>query len=195
MLRYLITSDDYYPSFIKNQITALDEFREKLTFALSKKVNMISFRFNNINNANFYPLLKISIEFCEINNIVLLINLYEDMERVLSDFKNHNIGLHLKGEFLEKIAYFKEQSSFIIYSAHSLKEMERALELGANFVTISPIFYDKFNKALGLDFLKNLPSDISSKAIALGGISNEDRVKDILKLNIAGFASIRYFLN
>ncbi|WP_281650505.1 thiamine phosphate synthase [Helicobacter bilis] len=82
----------------------------------------------------------------------------------------------------------------IFVSTHNLKDLSKVLSLGANYATISPIFYDKGNKALGLPYLQNLPLHVKERAFALGGINSDLRVHEIKSCGVAGFASISYFL-
>lgn len=51
----------------------------------------------------------------------------------------------------------------IFVSTHNLQDLSRVLSFGANYATISPIFYDKFNKALGVKYLHKLPPHLKKK--------------------------------
>lgn len=82
----------------------------------------------------------------------------------------------------------------IFASTHNTKDLSNALSLGVNYATISPIFYDKGNKALGLSYLQALPIELKRNAFALGGINNDSRLEEIKSCGLAGFASISYFL-
>ena len=83
----------------------------------------------------------------------------------------------------------------IFVSTHSASDLEEMLLYGINYATISPIFYDKGNKALGLNYLQNMPSKLKSISFALGGIHSDLYVKQISNFGLCGFASISYFLN
>lgn len=82
----------------------------------------------------------------------------------------------------------------IFVSTHNSCDLSKVLSLGANYATISPIFYDKGNKALGLPYLQKLPLHVKERVFALGGINSDLRVHEIKSCGMAGFASISYFL-
>lgn len=87
-----------------------------------------------------------------------------------------------------------KKSRPIFVSTHNLQDLSSALSLGANYATISPIFYDKGNKALGISYLHALPLYLKDRVFALGGINSDLRIQEIGSCGIAGFASISYFL-
>lgn len=81
------------------------------------------------------------------------------------------------------------------YSSHNLVDLEKACNYNIDYVTISPIFYDKGNKALGVHFLHTMPQHLKKRAFALGGVNHDKRIMQIKKSGVAGFASIGYFIN
>lgn len=83
----------------------------------------------------------------------------------------------------------------IFVSTHNIHDLSEMLSYGINYATISPIFYDKGNKALGLKYLQNLPDNLKSIAFALGGINSDYHIRQIAECGLCGFASISYFLN
>ncbi len=105
-------------------------------------------------------------------------------------------GTHLKSNQLGKIKVAKELNLLTIVSTHNEDEIKFALNSGADFVTYSPIFKTPNKpKPKGIKELKNRSSRYSGKIIALGGIINQKHIDMISDLDIAGFASIRYFKN
>lgn len=84
---------------------------------------------------------------------------------------------------------------YAFVSTHSINDLEEMMIYNINYATISPIFYDKGNKALGLDYLQTMPSNLKDVSFALGGIHGDLQVKQIDSLGLCGFASISYFLN
>jgi thiamine-phosphate pyrophosphorylase len=89
------------------------------------------------------------------------------------------------------------QDKLIGFSAHSLKEAERAENSGADYVTISPIFdtvnKDYFIKPLGADEIGKIKEQINIPVIALGGI-NENNVNEVLENGADGIAVISAIL-
>lgn len=104
-------------------------------------------------------------------------------------------GVHLKSHALDFVLKIPQNlQSF--YSAHSVKEVQQALDLGVHFCTLSPIFATP-NKPppLGLDYFKALSPTLKPHIFALGGITTREQIELMKNLHLKGFASIRYFLN
>ncbi len=103
-------------------------------------------------------------------------------------------GVHLKSSQIENVRDAKERELFTIVSTHSLSEMLRAQKLGADMLTLSPLFASPGKgEALGPKRFAELVSQIEIPVIALGGIVSDSRIEEALSTPAAGFASIRYF--
>ncbi|MFV0480607.1 MAG: thiamine phosphate synthase [Campylobacteraceae bacterium] len=104
-------------------------------------------------------------------------------------------GVHFSSQDFHKIKNAKENGLFVVSSTHSLYEAKEAINLGSDFIIISPIFFTP-NKGepLGLVNLKEITDKIPNQCIALGGILENSQIDDCLKAGAVGFASIRYFI-
>lgn len=205
MFAYLIASKQCYGNFSKknldfftqkvhNSIAKLDYFNNQ--FSVNIKLKYIALRYDNTQILSDKEIFFIEscFKLCSKLNISLLINLSFKPIYNLEILHKYGIlvGIHIKDSNILSIKNINISSS-IFYSAHSIKNANLAIEYGANFITLSPIFYDKYNKALGVNFLHNLDSNLKKKVIALGGINTDSRILEIQKCDIAGFASISYF--
>ena len=109
-------------------------------------------------------------------------------------------GVHLKSHLLDyispiKVAYDKQMDAkkLIGYSAHNVDEVIYALELGADYCTLSPICATpNKGKALGLEVFEHIPYALRSRVIALGGMT-KDLIPYLQNLGVGGFAGIRCF--
>jgi thiamine-phosphate pyrophosphorylase len=103
-------------------------------------------------------------------------------------------GVHLMSTQYDDIIPSKSLGLFVIISTHTLDEMKRAEALGADMLTLSPIF-DTPNKgeALGVSVLKEAIEAVDIPVIALGGIVSENEIEQCRSAGASGFASIRYF--
>lgn len=103
-------------------------------------------------------------------------------------------GIHLTSSQFNKIRYAKSKSLEVIISTHSLDEVKKAQNLGADYVTYSPIFYTP-NKGeqKGIENLKAVVESVDIKVIALGGIVGKKEICEVEKTGAFGFASIRHF--
>ncbi|MDQ7043175.1 MAG: thiamine phosphate synthase [Sulfurimonas sp.] len=104
------------------------------------------------------------------------------------------VGVHLTSLQFDDITTAKELGLEVIISCHTKEEVLNAEELGADYVTYSPIFSTP-NKGepKGVRDLQNIVNSTSLKVFALGGIITEEQVKEVEKSGAYGFASIRYF--
>ena len=102
-------------------------------------------------------------------------------------------GIHFSSNFIHLL---KDTPSNLIKiaSTHNIKEIELANQYGADFITFSPIFATP-NKGepKGLEALKEAVKISKAKVIALGGIMSAEQICAVMKCDVAGFASIRYF--
>lgn len=113
-------------------------------------------------------------------------------------------GVHLKGAYQHLIPQMREYNQQrqqdskhtlqIGFSAHSSQEVLSALQLGADYCTLSPIFAtpDK-GIPLGIEVLQSLPLKVRQKVVALGGIISKEQIEQIKHLGVLGFASIRFY--
>ncbi len=103
-------------------------------------------------------------------------------------------GIHLKSTQFSEIAKAKDLGLFVLVSTHTVEEALKAEALGADMITMSPIFHTP-NKGLpmGVDVLKMIVSKVQIPVIALGGILTKDQITACENAGAKGFASIRYF--
>ena len=104
-------------------------------------------------------------------------------------------GVHLTSTQFETIEKAKKAGLEVIISTHTYEEVLKAQNLGADYVTYSPIFATpNKGKPKGIEDLKKVLVKTDMKVFALGGIINEEQIKQIDEAGAYGFASIRYFL-
>jgi thiamine-phosphate pyrophosphorylase len=181
---YLITDPKYYT----NDIVL---FEKNLRHTLeNKKVDIACFR--DKQSENYEELAKIFIKTCKEFNIKeILLNTHYELA-----FKLNATGVHLNSTQFDEIQIAKDLNLNVIISCHSFEDIKKAKSLKCNAVTFSPIFPTP-NKGEPKGILKlqeaiNLYKDIN--IIALGGIINQEQIKQIEKTKAYAFASIRYFI-
>ena len=104
-------------------------------------------------------------------------------------------GIHLTSSQFDDIYYAKKRELFTIISTHSIDEIIKAQNRGADMVTLSPIFPSpNKGKPLGVEYLKEAISISKIPIIALGGIISKREISQLKSIGVEGFASIRYFL-
>jgi thiamine-phosphate pyrophosphorylase len=107
-------------------------------------------------------------------------------------------GLHLPAGSLppSRLRVLTDPGFLIGVSCHSLRDVVRAEEEGADYVYLSPIFVSPskpgYGPAIGLDALREVCRLVRLPVLALGGV-DEDRAPACIAAGAAGFASISAF--
>ena len=162
--------------------------------AIEGGIGTVQLREKDLSTRDLYSLAKEIREITEKKDVNLIIN-----DRVDIAIAVDADGVHLGWQSLEIniVRRMIGRDKLIGFSAHSLKEAERAENSGADYVTISPIFdtvnKDYFIKPLGVDEIAKIKERINIPVIALGGI-NENNVNKVLKNGADGIAAISAIL-
>ena len=162
--------------------------------AVEGGVGTVQLREKDLSTGDLYSLAKEIREITERKGVNLIIN-----DRVDIAIAVDADGVHLGWQSLEigMVRRMIGRDKIIGFSAHSLKEAERAENSGADYVTISPIFdtvnKDYFIKPLGVGEIGKIKEQINIPVIALGGI-NENNVNNVLKNGADGIAVISAIL-
>ncbi len=182
MKKYLITDPHYYT-------TKPDTFKEALNRSLIKyEPDFVCFR--DKSEGDKKELLGAFKESREKGEFCSLVNGSIELA-VTYGFD----GVHLRSDQGALINLAKQNALVCIVSCHSVDEAKIALDAGADFVTLSPLF-DSPGKgdAIGLEAFAGMLTEIDkNRVFALGGIDDDKKIKEVEKLNVFGFASIRYF--
>jgi len=182
MKKYLITSREFYtdtPAVFRNILHEQFSMHNP-DFAL----------YRDKSNPNYDTQAAHFVEVCnQFEDIKSFIHQKVDLALNLGAF-----GVHLTSKQFDKIEYAKSKGLKVVVSTHSLDELKKVQELGADYATYSPIF-DTPNKPLakGVDNLIDVLNQVDIKIFALGGIISQKEVELLEQTPVYGFASIRYF--
>lgn len=183
MKKYLITS----PKFYTDESTV---FRDKLEKQLKRyQPDFVLFR--DKLNTNYHVLAKDFMDIClKFQTIKSFIHTDVELAKKL-----HAHGVHLPSHASKSIQKAKSLGLEVIISTHTYAEVFMAEELGADYVTYSPIFDtpDK-GEPKGVEDLHKLLQISKVKVFALGGITSKKEISKVAKTNVYGFASIGYFV-
>lgn len=181
MKKYLITSPEYY-----TQESVL--FEQKLEQSFVKYTPDYAL-YRDKENTNYKELAKLFIAICRKYKIKAFLH----GDYLLASELGAD-GVHLTSTQYHELNSAKEKNLEVGISAHTKEEVYQAQKVGASYVTYSPI-YTSPNKGepKGIEDLISLLECCKIKVFALGGIVNEEQIKEIEKTKAYGFASIRYF--
>jgi len=149
--------------------------------ALAAGVKIVQLRDKNISKDAYFRLAKKAAAIIKKTNTVFILNDYWDMVgEVGAD------GVHLGQEDLKVISIKKVRNAIgngklIGISTHSYRQAERAVKLGADYISVGPIFATPSKpgrEPVGLNLLKKAVNRIKIPVVAIGGInrSNATRV-------------------
>ena len=182
MKRYLITDPLYYT-------TNPETLEAKLKLTLIKYApEFVCFR--DKSGGDKTELLEAFKKTSRTSNALFLIN-----GSIKNAIKFGFCGVHLQSSQFSLIKEAKQKNLTVIASCHNKGELCHAFGEGCDFATLSPVFNSP-NKGepLGIEgFEKELNGADKTKIFALGGIDNDEKVAQIEKTGVFGFASIRYF--
>ncbi len=158
--------------------------------AVEGGVDTVQLREKDLNTRALYNLAKEAREITKKKDVKLIIN-----DRVDVAIAVDADGVHLGWQSLDIdiVRRMIGQNKLIGFSAHSLKDAEKAEKKGADYVSISPIYNTKHKgvsiKPLGVDEIGRIKEHINIPVIALGGIK-ENNVGEVLKSGADGIAVI-----
>lgn len=167
--RYLITG-----KFIDQE-----DFILKLKRALKKNIRLVQLRLKNENLSqidNPHKLISDVSIMCEQENVRLLLNLSDQWNKRINLKNIHFSGYHLDSSSLMH-STINYDHTLLSASCHNAQELEKAIELSADFVVLSPVqktasHPDMF--PLGWDKFSSLIENINIPVYALGGVTASD---------------------
>ncbi|ADV45973.1 thiamine phosphate synthase [Nitratifractor salsuginis] len=103
-------------------------------------------------------------------------------------------GVHCSSDAYGLISEGKRLGLKTVASTHSLEEIKKAEEAGADMVTLSPLFVSPGKgKPLGEKGFTRIVQEAKVPMIALGGITDKEKIRRAMSCGASGIASIRYF--
>ena len=158
--------------------------------AAGDAIGFVQLREPSASDSEILSLLEFLKPLCLLHGAKLIIN-----KRVGLCLSGSLDGVHL-GAPIETItkACLKLSSKHLVgYSAHGVQEAKSALEAGADYIFLSPIFptisKNNTRSPLGLEALEELRRDTSGTIFALGGITAKNAAS-CRKAGASGIATI-----
>lgn len=139
-------------------------------------------------------LVEIFAKWCQDYQIEGFLNLANTASSIFFAKKYGLVGVHIKEAQIHTIGNAVDEGMKVFYSAHYDTQVQEALSLGANFVTLSPIFPTPHKGTpLGLKYLDGIDTKFKKHLFALGGILTQEQINQVRLSGVRGFGSIRYF--
>lgn len=157
----------------------LMEFEYRINELCQSNVGVIQLREKNLADGELLARAKIATAICKTSQTLFIVNDRPDVA-VLSGADGVHIG---QDELPIKDVRLMVPASMIIgISTHSIEQARAAVENGADYIGVGPTFPSKtkcFSDFKGTELLKQVASEISIPAFAIGGI-NLDNVQQVI---------------
>ena len=155
------------------------DFILRLDKALKNNIRLVQLRLKNENLAQVddpHELIADVSLMCEKANASLLFNLSEQWKKVIDFKKIPFSGFHLDSASLMSSAK-RTECKLLSASCHNEKELEKALQLKADFVVLSPVQKTASHPdmvPIGWGKFSQLIENVGIPVYALGGVSADD---------------------
>ncbi|HEY3487175.1 MAG TPA: Nudix family hydrolase [Gammaproteobacteria bacterium] len=169
-----------------------DAFLDGIGSALQRGIRLVQLRSHDLDRERYLALAGAAAELCKSHQAQLLLNMPPEWW-----MDNMAAGLHLPAWRLKELKHRPDIKGWVSAACHDDKELERAQELGVDFVFVSPVkptVSHRLGKPLGWQGLERILSSAGVPVYALGGMQPED-LQLAKYLGAYGIAGISAFWN
>lgn len=183
---YLVTNSDKFGSE--------DEFLDAIASALKGGIDILQFREKNMSAKKMVELGKKIKVLCSEYNTLFIVNDRVDIGAVLGAD-----GVHLGQDDLDvqSAKIILGEKCIIGVSTHAPEQALKAVEDGADYIGVGPVFATPTKKGripVGLEYVKWVSENIDIPAFAIGGI-DEKNVEQVLEAGSKRVAVVRAIIN
>ena len=168
-------------------------FLAELDVALSMGVSLLQFRARHLSADEYKALVPEVLQRCRQVNARLLLNAEPELVK-----ESGAAGVHLTSERLMSLSKRPLDDTYLVAaSCHTLEQLEHAINLGLDFVVVSPVRATSSHpgvRAIGFNGLKEFTERASIPVYALGGMQIAD-LTTVFQCGAQGVAAIRGLWN
>lgn len=168
---------------ITNRKLCTGDFLTQIDKVIDIKPKGIVLREKDLSREEYKSLAKEVMERCNNKNIPCILHSYYDVALELGCDKIH-VPLNIMKNNSNELKKF----NVVGVSIHSVDEAKEAEKLGATYITAGHIFKTDCKKGVpprGIEFLKEVCSNVNIPVFAIGGI-NENNKKQVIEVGAYG---------
>lgn len=168
-------------------------FLAELDGALSKGVSLLQLRARHLSDVEYKALIPDVLQRCRQAHARLLLNAEPELAKAFG-----TAGVHLTSERLMALSTRPLNDAYLVAaSCHTPQQLEHAVNLGLDFVVVSPVRATSSHpgvRPLGFTGLRELTERASIPVYALGGMQTAD-LRTAFRCGAQGIAAIRGLWN
>lgn len=174
---------------ITGSFSDIDDALNRLKAALAEGIKLVQLRAKKLEKQTFVELAKQALPLCHGHGAKLLLNTKPEWLQAIPEAD----GVQLSSTAIMALTERPiENNKWLGVSVHNSAEIAKALELGADFILLSPVKETASHPgepALGWQAFSELVNSIPVPVFALGGLTDRDRVTAI-RYGAQGVAAI-----
>lgn len=178
----------------RSKFSSVDEFLDAVAASLKGGVEIVQLREKSASAKEIIDIGKKVKELCAIYDALFIINDRVDIARILQADGVHlgqdDIDIHSARHMLGKDA-------IIGISTHSPQQAQKAVEAGADYIGVGPVFETPTKpgrKSVGLEYVQWAAKNVNIAWFAIGGI-NAENVSEVINAGASRIAVVRAIIN
>lgn len=192
--KYRLQDKKLYLVTDRSQFDTQDAFLDAVASALQGGVQILQLREKSANAKEFVELGKKVRELCSLYNSLFIINDRVDIAHIVGADGVHlgqdDVDIHSARHLLGKDA-------IVGLSTHSPEQALKAVELGADYIGVGPVFETPTKpgrKSVGLEYVEWASENIEIPWYAIGGI-NLENTNEVISAGASRIAVVRAIIN
>jgi thiamine-phosphate pyrophosphorylase len=178
----------------RSKFNSQDEFLDKIALALKGGVQIVQLREKNATAREFIDLGRKVKELCALYDALFIINDRVDIANIVGAD-----GVHLGQDDIDinSARHIIGKDAIIGISTHSSEQAKKAVESGADYIGVGPVFETPTKpgrQAVGLEYVKWASQNVYIPWYAIGGI-NLDNVNEVINAGASRIAVVRAIIN
>ena len=178
----------------RKSFSSVDEFLDAVAASLKGGVQIVQLREKTATAKELVELGRKVKELCALYDALFIINDRVDVAHIVGAD-----GVHLGQDDIDidSARHMLGKDSIIGISTHAPEQAEKAVESGADYIGVGPVFETPTKpgrKSVGLEYIEWASKNVNIPWFAIGGIDSEN-ISEVLKAGASRVAVVRAIIN